>query len=250
MSSRIPVEVVSVFTDSEGRFGNPLGLIRSSAATRGQEQRIATELDFSETVFVDEIVEPGGGSGGHGESTPHPRTAVIRIFTPARELPFAGHPCVGTAWWLAEQGSPVTALRVPAGEVAVRYDGGLSWIAGRADWAPVFTWHELDSPADVDALEAEAFTAGNHYAWAWVDEQAGHVRSRMFAPMIGVAEDEATGAAAVRLTDLLGRDLLIDQGEGSRLLTRRLSGGFIEVGGRTVRSDSVEVDTEGTAAAS
>ncbi len=234
-SDSIPVDVVAVFTDADGRHGNPLGLLRSSSATRGREQAIATALGFSETVFVDEIVErPESPS----------RTAAIRIFTPAAELPFAGHPCVGTAWWLAEQGSPVITLQVAAGDVDVRYDGEFTWISGRASWAPEFEWHRLDRPADVDALDASAFIEGKHYAWAFIDEPSGHLRSRMFAPSMGIPEDEATGAAAVRLTALLERDLAIDQGEGSRLLTRHGDDGRVEVGGRSVRSEPRVLDLD------
>lgn len=223
MSTEISVDVVNVFTNEEGAHGNPLGLLRSTTATRGREQAIAARLGFSETVFVDEILETDAVG----------RVATIRIFTPVHELPFAGHPCVGTAWWLARQGLPAAVLRVPAGDVAVRYDGDLSWITGRAEWAPEFEWHQLGSAAEVEALHPEAFAEGKHYAWAWIDEAAGHLRSRMFAPEFGIPEDEATGAAAVRITALLGRDLAIDQGAGSRLLTR-LHGESVAVGGRAV----------------
>jgi predicted PhzF superfamily epimerase YddE/YHI9 len=232
MESELSADVVSVFTDAEGGFGNPLGVLRSSSETRGREQEIATALGFSETVFVDEIDE---------RSQQHDRVAHIRIFTPVAELPFAGHPCVGTAWWLAQAGLPVTALIVPAGDVAVRYDGDLTWITGRAAWAPEFTWHPLDSPAEVDALDPDVVTSGSHYYWAWVDETSGHLRSRMFSPRMSIREDEATGAAAVGITALLGRDLAIDQGAGSRILTRRLGGDDIAVGGRTVRATPVAI---------
>ncbi|SDZ09390.1 PhzF family phenazine biosynthesis protein [Herbiconiux ginsengi] len=232
MESQLTVDVVSVFTDPEGGHGNPLGLLRSSGETRGREQEIATALGFSETVFVDEIDEG---------PVPHGRTAHIRIFTPAAELPFAGHPCVGTAWWLAQSGLPVDVLRVRAGDVAVRHDGDFTWITGRASWAPEFIWHPLETAAEVDALDPAAFTEGKHYFWAWIDEESGHLRSRMFAPAMGIAEDEATGAAAVRLTAQLDRDLAIDQGAGSRILTRRLGGEDIAVGGRTVRAAPVQI---------
>jgi predicted PhzF superfamily epimerase YddE/YHI9 len=229
LPTEIPVDVVNVFTNEEGAHGNPLGLIRSTAATRGREQELATELGFSETVFVDELVE----SDAVG------RVATIRIFTPVHELPFAGHPCVGTAWWLAQQGLPVVSLRVPAGEVAVRYNGDLSWITGRAEWAPEFEWHELATAAEVEALDPAGFPEGKHYAWAWVDETSGHLRSRMFAPEFGIAEDEATGAAAVRITAMLGRDLVIDQGVGSRLVTRVEGDGGVSVGGGSVSAETV-----------
>nr|WP_243683240.1 PhzF family phenazine biosynthesis protein [Clavibacter michiganensis] len=56
----------------------------------------------------------------------------------------------------------------------------------------------------------------------------------MFAPALGVVEDEATGSAALRLTARLGRDLRITQGRGSVLVTRLHDDGRAEVGGRTV----------------
>ncbi|WP_440711452.1 PhzF family phenazine biosynthesis protein [Herbiconiux sp. YIM B11900] len=229
MSTEIPVDVVTVFTNEEGAHGNPLGLIRSTAATSGREQELATRLGFSETVFVDVLTETDAVG----------RVATIRIFTPVHELPFAGHPCVGTAWWLAQQGLPVASLAVRAGEVAVRYDGDLSWITGRAEWAPEFEWHQLASAAEVEALDPGAFATGKHYAWAWIDESAGHLRSRMFAPEFGIPEDEATGAAAVRITAVLGRDLVIDQGVGSRVVTRVEGDGRVSVGGRSVASTPV-----------
>ncbi|WP_368499434.1 PhzF family phenazine biosynthesis protein [Herbiconiux sp. A18JL235] len=226
---QLVVDVVTVFTDSEGGHGNLLGIVRSPAAA-GREQEIARVLGYSETVFVEELLETGAP---HAPGAPRERVATVRIFTPAEELPFAGHPSVGVSWWLAAAGTPVTRLAVGAGDVPVRADGDITWIAGRAEWAPEFIWHELADPAEVDRLDPAQFASGKHYAWAWVDEEAGHLRSRMFAPDLGIVEDEATGAAAVRLTTLLGRDLMIDQGAGSRILTRVLGDGLVEVGGRT-----------------
>jgi predicted PhzF superfamily epimerase YddE/YHI9 len=68
--------------------------------------------------------------------------------------------------------------------------------------------------------------------WAWADEAAGVVRARVFPRALGILEDEATGAAALRLCDALGRAIDIRQGEGSRLLARPGAGGTVEVGGR------------------
>ncbi len=64
----------------------------------------------------------------------------------------------------------------------------------------------------------------------------------MCAPAIGVAEDEATGAAAIRLTVRLQRDLVITQGRGSRLLTTYEGGGWATVGG-TVALDGTRTAT-------
>ncbi|WP_307858676.1 PhzF family phenazine biosynthesis protein [Clavibacter michiganensis] len=222
------VHVVRVFADADGRHGNELGIVLASARTEGRELAIAATLGFSETVFVDAVDGPDAD----------PRGAAIRILTPARELPFAGHPTVGTAWWLASRGVPVDHLRVPAGVVAVTHGKDVVRVAADPAWGPEFAWRELPSVAELLALDLQAAvadaTADHLYAWAWIDEAAGAIRSRMAAPALGVPEDEATGSAALRITAHLGRDLRITQGRGSELVTRLLADGRAEVGGRTV----------------
>lgn len=215
----IAIEVVRVFTDEAGGFGNELGIVRSSSATAGREQQIATELGFSETVFVHSVL------GG---------VATIGIFTPTTELSFAGHPSVGTAWWLKQQDTPVSMIVEKAGDVVVRYDGDDTWITGKAEWTTKYRWISLEKALDVEALDPADFTDGRNYSYAWSDEAAGVLRSRMFAPALGIVEDQATGAAAIAVTARLGRDLDIVQGRGSRIRTRQLQNGLVEVGGRTV----------------
>lgn len=220
------VTVVRVFTDTKGGFGNELGIVHNSADTKGREQQIATALGFSETVFVDEL------------SGSIPR---VLILTPAGELPFAGHPTVGIAWWQGEQGTPAEALDVKAGRVPVRYESDYTWVSGRAEWAPDFSWMPLANSAKVDALDPADFTSGMNYAYAWIDESAGILRARMFGPEHGIAEDEATGSAAIAITTRLDRDLEIHQGRGSVIVTRRLPGGMVELGGRVEFDRTIEL---------
>ncbi len=68
--------------------------------------------------------------------------------------------------------------------------------------------------------------------WAWEDEAAGRLRARVFPNGIGIDEDEATGAAALQFGALLGRELVIRQGEGSELHVRPGEDGTVAVGGR------------------
>jgi predicted PhzF superfamily epimerase YddE/YHI9 len=70
----------------------------------------------------------------------------------------------------------------------------------------------------------------------WV-EDAGLVRSRVFAPGVGIAEDEATGAAAVRLVTQLERPVTIAQGRGSVIHARPGPDGSAEIGGGCVLDD-------------
>ncbi|MFL6074048.1 MAG: PhzF family phenazine biosynthesis protein [Mycobacteriales bacterium] len=222
----LDIRVVRVFTGPDGEFGNPLGVVLDGAAVpEADRQPLAAELGYSETVFVDDAA-----------------TGRVRIFTPSTELPFAGHPSVGTAWLLREVGSPVEALRPPAGEVRVTYDGDLTWVRARAEWAPEMTIRRYDTPAEVDALAGAPDGVDFFYAWAWRDEAAGEVRSRSFPVGIGIEEDEATGAAAVRLAALLGRGagqvVTIHQGRGSVLYARSAGSGYVEIGGRVVPEEA------------
>ncbi len=85
----------------------------------------------------------------------------------------------------------------------------------------------------MDVPEGEQGAHGQF--WAWIDEAAGTIRARTFASALGVPEDEATGAAALRQAQRLGRELTIRQGRGSVLHARPASRpGWSEVGGRVV----------------
>ena len=97
------------------------------------------------------------------------------------------------------------------------------------------TLRQLDGPEQVDALDGGPDGLDFADCWAWEDEAAGRIRSRVFAPRYGIAEDEATGAAAVRLVSQLGRPLTIRQGAGSLLLARPGPDGTADVGGEVVR---------------
>jgi predicted PhzF superfamily epimerase YddE/YHI9 len=188
-----------------------------AAVPEEERQQVATDLGFSETVFVDDA-----------------DTATLQLFTPATELPFAGHPMVGTAWLLHHRGRHVSELQPPAGAVGVRFEGDLTWISARPEWAPDdIDMLQLQSPEDVDELRSPPGDRGAAYCWAWEDEDAGQVRSRGLYPSLGIDEDEATGAAAITLSAQLDRPLVIRQGLGSLLRAHPGDGGRVEVGGIT-----------------
>lgn len=211
------LHILKVFAGDTGGGGNPLGVFLDGREIPEEDrQSVAADLGYSETVFVDDA--------GRGE---------VRIFTPGTELPFAGHPLVGTAWLLKREGYTVPTLQPPAGEVSVRESGDLTFITGRPEWAPAFDHIQLDSPADVDALSGPPGGHDLAGVWTWIDQEAGDVRVRVFAPRLGVEEDEATGAHAVRLAALLGRRITIHQGEGSIILAEPQADGSVEIGGRT-----------------
>jgi predicted PhzF superfamily epimerase YddE/YHI9 len=212
------LHVVRVFVGEGGAGGNPLGVFLDGAEVPEVErQRIATDLGFSETVFVDD-----------------PARGEMRLYTPATELPFAGHPTVGTAWLLRREGHDVDVLRPPAGEVGVRERDDLVWIDARPEWAPDdIDMIQLDAPGDVHALDAPLGERGASFCWAWDDEEAGRIRARGLYPSLGIAEDEATGAAALALCAELGRPIEVRQGRGSLIRARPRRDGRVEVGGVT-----------------
>jgi trans-2,3-dihydro-3-hydroxyanthranilate isomerase len=117
---------LDVFT--ERRFaGNPLAVVHDAdELSNDRMQAIAREFNLAETVFLARPVNPA-------------HTARVRIFTPAMELPFAGHPTIGTAILLADRNAPeganshdaIIALEQNIGLVRV----GVRLRAGRAPYA-------------------------------------------------------------------------------------------------------------------
>ena len=211
------LHVLRVFCAEDGSGGNPLGVfLDGSEIAEAERQAVAAELGYSETVFVEDRDR-----------------GRIRIFTPGVELPLAGHPLVGTAWLLRREGTQVEALDPPAGEVGVRFEGELPFVSADPEWAPRFEFVQVDSPAEVDALEGPPEGHEMVGVWSWAEEP-DTIRERVFAPEAGVPEDEATGAAAMRLVAQVGRPIQIRQGRsaGSLIYARPLEDGRVEVGGR------------------
>jgi len=212
------LHVLRVFCDSAWSHGNPLGVfLDGDEVPEDRRQDVAAELGFSETVFVD-----------------HAGEGRIRIFTPGYELGFAGHPSVGTAWLLAKEREPVSALRPPAGEVKVRVDGGKTFVSARPEWGPPWKLYELSDALAVEEAKGLPDDEQTGCIWAWIDEAEGTVRSRCYSHDDGIGEDEATGSAAIVLAAALDRPIEILQGRGSRLDARPIGDGYAEVGGRVV----------------
>lgn len=220
--------VLRVFTRNESG-GNPLGVVTDILGLDDVKmQQIATDLAFSETIFL---------SWFEGAMP------KARIFTPTVEIPFAGHPLVGAAWILLNL-APIDpgGIECSTGPVKIRQVDETTWIDGAGDQpvkamspdfgpglVPVdsaevmmpapYRLLQLRTPAEVAALTPSIVAGlGDTYVWAWVEE-GSLVRARFFAPGFGIVEDPATGSAAValaaRLRDL-GRpegSLRIDQGE-------------------------------------
>src|SRR5213082_2304004 len=108
--TRYEYRTVDVFTD-KAFGGNPLAVFREPGKLDATTmQAIAKELHLSETTFV---LPPSSSAADHR----------VRIFTPDSELPFAGHPVLGTAFVLAsERGAREVSLRTGAGQVPVVFD--------------------------------------------------------------------------------------------------------------------------------
>ncbi|HET9827975.1 MAG TPA: PhzF family phenazine biosynthesis protein [Nocardioidaceae bacterium] len=110
---RLAFEIVDVFTDRPFA-GNQLAVVHGAdGLSTAQCQAVAREFGYSETTFPSSAV-----TGGEEYAT--------RIFTPEREIPFAGHPTLGTAWVLRSHGwlSSSECVQVcGAGRIGVRFEG-------------------------------------------------------------------------------------------------------------------------------
>ena len=120
---------VDVFTDRPFG-GNQLAVFPQATGIGDDEMLLlAQELNYSETTFV----LPGSS----------PQSPRVRIFTPGGELPFAGHPTLGTAWVLLREGvwhdPQEVVLEEGIGPVRVRFEAPLLWMQHRLpEWGPVF----------------------------------------------------------------------------------------------------------------
>jgi trans-2,3-dihydro-3-hydroxyanthranilate isomerase len=226
--------VADVFTDT-ALTGNQLAVFTDGRDVDDETmQKLAREMNYSETVFV---LPPE--QGGH---------ARIRIFTPAVELPFAGHPVLGSAFVL---GAPLQLgeIKLETGvgvvSIALEREGArivfgrmqqpvpeiepfaaaaeLQAVLGVQSQLPVELYHlgpghvylELASTDEVAALKPN-FGAIEQLTSAGVNCFAGSGRqwkTRMFAPGSGAAEDPATGSAAGPLALHLARHGRIQFGD-------------------------------------
>lgn len=104
--------LVDVFAERK-YAGNQLAVVESCGELTDEVmQRIAAEMDYSETTFIESFDERDGGYD-------------VRIFTPNEEVPFAGHPTLGTASVLRERTDADTdiGLNLPVGQIPVRVEG-------------------------------------------------------------------------------------------------------------------------------
>jgi trans-2,3-dihydro-3-hydroxyanthranilate isomerase len=220
--------VCDVFTDVP-LAGNQLAVFTDARdLTEVEMQALAKEMNFAESVFV---LPP----------TTEAADVRIRIFTPALELPFAGHPTLGTAFVLGGPLSKITIrLETGAGVVPVELEReGPKIVFGLMEqplpnWEPVaepepifaavgvpgsrlpveyydlgpgHLYIELASPEEVAALAPDPAALGRATA-AGVNcfaQDGGRWKTRMFAPTHGVIEDAATGSAAGPLAVHLAR---------------------------------------------
>jgi trans-2,3-dihydro-3-hydroxyanthranilate isomerase len=228
--------LVDVFTDTPLQ-GNALAVFTDARDLTSEEmQAIAREMHLSETVFVLPPSSPDAD-------------VRVRIFTPSLELPFAGHPVLGTAFVLGVPLSKIVIrIETGAGVVPVELEReGPRIVFGRMKqpvptWSPVenadeilaavgasssglpveryelgpgHVYLELGSPEEVAALRPDlaAIERATHDGVNAFARDGARWKTRMFAPHHGVAEDPATGSAAGPLAVHLARHGRIAFGE-------------------------------------
>jgi trans-2,3-dihydro-3-hydroxyanthranilate isomerase len=260
--------IVDVFT-TVALQGNPLAVFpHAEDIPTGRMQLIAREMNLSETTFV--LPARDGGD------------RRVRIFTPVNELPFAGHPILGTA---AVLGVSTTLdrllLETAAGTIQVDFQSRHDRTVSASMRQPIPVWEPYQGQGDLlDALGLEASTLpvdayrnGPRHVYVGVESEAALARiqpdlralarhpdmaaicfagsgtrwrMRMFSPAYGVAEDAATGSAAGPLAVHLARYGVVPFGKQIEILQGveigRPSHMFARTDGSGLRLDGVEVE--------
>ncbi len=162
---RYVIHVVDVFTDKP-LAGNQLAVVLDAEGIPGDVmQRIAKEMNISETVFVLAPEDPANA-------------ARVRIFTPGAELPFAGHPTIGTSWVLFTQGL------IRGGALEFKLEEGVGPEDAKA----------VDSAVSEKDRLAKVFKE-SVFLFAAVGPD--RLYSRMFSPhVLDIHEDPATGSGS------------------------------------------------------
>ncbi|MFK7966702.1 MAG: PhzF family phenazine biosynthesis protein [Burkholderiaceae bacterium] len=144
---RLPYLTCDVFTRE--RFGgNPLAVFpRADGLTTDQMQRIAREFNYSETTFVLPAQQKG-------------HTKRVRIFTPTREVPFAGHPNIGTACCLFDEGllpdGPASSLRSDIDPLDIVFEEEAGLVAISVARSDGLTHARLTAPAPITLGETRS----------------------------------------------------------------------------------------------
>ncbi|MCD0466212.1 PhzF family phenazine biosynthesis protein [Flavobacterium sp. ENC] len=126
----LPFYIIDVFAENK-YAGNQLAVFLEAGNLSSEEmQRIAKEINFAESTFITKLDFENN-------------SAEIRIFTPASEMKFAGHPIIGTSWVLIHKifkNEPdAITLKVPIGEIAIRKTEDLIWLqAAQPEFLNVF----------------------------------------------------------------------------------------------------------------
>ena len=260
--TRYEYRLVDVFTD-KAFGGNPLAVFREPAKLDPTTmQAIAKELHLSETTFV---LRPTSAAADHR----------IRIFTPDTELPFAGHPTIGTAFVLADGKDGTTRLEEGVGVIRVTLRDGFVQMEQPL---PTFTGTTITRKAAADALgiaieevrsdvpiqvgssgvpflfvplanlkavrraRRPAALDASVYVFAMSGERSGsHVHGRMFDQGLGIGEDPATGSAQGPLGAYVVVHELVQVAPTTRI---RVEQGF-EIGRPSILD--IEVDRAGAA---
>jgi predicted PhzF superfamily epimerase YddE/YHI9 len=163
----------------------------------------------------------------------HPDRYRVELHNQKLERRLIGHALLGTAAALASVGESPTHLRLPAGEVPMWQDtDGRQWLRAPAAWSPNDRHRQVTSPAEVEEISSTPADEPVQ-VWAWLNESAGLVRARQFAPSEGKPEDEACGSACMVLAERLARPLTVHHGRHS-IIEVKLADPNIELGGRCV----------------
>lgn len=220
MSTEISVEVVRVFTNKLGEYGNPVGVVfdKKKLVTTEDRQRVATTLGFSETVFVNSLEDPD-----------------VSVFDTTHEVKFAGHALVGAAWLIAtKREQPTESIHCSGINIGTWQEGPMQWVRAPLSLTPPWNHEHLTSPEAVEAInDQEAATKEHVFVWAWADEEGGIVRARTFLPDWDILEDQGNGSGSMQRAVALNRSLEIHHGVGSVIYARPALNDQAEVGGRT-----------------
>lgn len=214
------VKTAKVFVNKQGQFGNPVGIVIDDRLSLDKEkrQKIATDLNFSETVFINNLDKPD-----------------IQLFNPVHEVTFAGHAVLGTAYFFKHMGKKFSVINCGKNIISVNFDKELTWITAPLVITPPWNFKQLDTVEEIEKLDKDEYKNQEHIVvWAWIDKNKGLIRARTFASDWGIPEDEANGSGSMLLAAKLNQRLKIIHGLGSEILAKPVTDKLVQLGGLAI----------------
>lgn len=210
------------------KYGNLASIIldEDKKISTALRQTITKKLGHDESVFINDVSK--------GE---------VSIFSPKREVKFAGHAMVGAAWFLnRSKNNPIKKIHCLGGTIKVWQEKDITWVRANLNMMPDWNFKQLESAEAVERIShSESAEMAHTFVWACINKSRGIIRARTFAPDWGIPESQGNGSGSMLLASMLKQKLEIKHGDGSVIFANSFNIGQADLGGKVIAEPAQKI---------